>query len=79
MLADLARLRVHRDVKFVVLVLRIGELADRIDILPRACVERILGVRDGRGGIFGVEADEERLAATESCRTLACWPPPSDS
>ena len=53
--------------KIVVLVLRVGKLADRIDVLPWSRVERIFGVRDRRGGILRVEGDEQRLGAIGAC------------
>ena len=56
-----------RNAKLVVLVLRVGELAHRIDVLPRPGVERVLGVGDGRGGILGIEGDAKRLARSADC------------
>ena len=52
--------------KLVMFVLRVRELADRIDVLPRARVERILGVRDGRSCVFGIEIDEQSASRTQA-------------
>ncbi len=46
MLDGLASLHVKVDGEFVVLALRVGDLADGIDELPWAGIDRVLGARD---------------------------------
>ena len=62
-LAGFAFERLGGDLEVVVLAFGVGELADWIDVLPCACVDGVLGVRDGRGCIFRVEGDVNRTDA----------------
>ena len=56
-LAGLAVSASSGNVNVIVLALGVGELADGLDVLPGAGVERVFGVGDGREGVFGVEGD----------------------
>ncbi len=52
-----------RNENVIVLPLRVRESADRLDVLPRACIERIFGMSDGREAILGVKGQMELLRA----------------
>ena len=61
-----------RDCERIVLGAGVGDFADRLDVLPRSGIERVLGVGDGRDGVFCVEGDLELAWCRGRCRSRDC-------
>src|ERR1017187_1204977 len=61
--ADFARSYVQCDAKRIVFGSGVGDLSPRLDVHPWSCVQRVLGVSDGRECILCVERHLELLGA----------------